>query len=351
MNGSARGRLAVCCVMAVLCPLTAEAQVIEWVPVWADGEHVIDGNEIVLTGGGQNVTLHLKLSGWDPGQIGETLGSYQAAIDPSYYLGANASPPNPGVDLNAYGWPISPSDGIFQALQVCVETLQFPDVFDPLSTCTTGTATEDCGPFPAGCVDRPDFVFAGVDFVPTITTATVAYTMGAATVDCPTDPDGGITKFYGGTLILEVPADAMGTYTFGFDESPDYTLMTNCFGVFMSEMIRVPATITIACAIDTDCNDNNACTDDSCEPDQSCSNTINYNDATHCCDPAVGPPGGLTVIDDGEECTEDICDPLTGSVSHIPRTGEPCGGPPSGDCDAQNTCHAVGICIDIYAPP
>ncbi|UCE59362.1 MAG: hypothetical protein JSU63_18210, partial [Phycisphaerales bacterium] len=342
-------QLSAACLFTGLLSLTAGAQVIEWEPVHASGDHTIIGNEIVLAGGGQLVTLHMKLSGWDPDQIGETLGSYQAAIDPSHYLGANASPPNPGVDLNPYGWPISPSDGIFQALQVCVETLQFPDVFDPLSTCTSSTATEDCGPFPAGCVDRPDFVFAGVDFVPTVTTTTLAYTMGAATVNCATDPDGGVTKFYGGTLIIEVPVGARGTYTVGFDESPDYTLMTNCVGIFMSTMTRVPAQISIACGSDEDCDDGNECTDDACIS-QVCSNIPNYDDATYCCDPAVGPPAGLTVIDDGNECTNDICDPADGSVDYVPLTGQPCGDPPGGECDAQDTCDASGACVDNHAP-
>ncbi|UCE58738.1 MAG: hypothetical protein JSU63_14995 [Phycisphaerales bacterium] len=294
------------CLVAVLFTVTANAQVIEWVPVDASGNHTIIGNEIVLEGGGQLVTLHLKLSGWDPDQIGETLGSYQAAIDPSDYLGANASPANPGVDLNPSGWPISPSDGIFQALQVCVETLQFPDVFDPLSTCTSATAEEDCGPFPAGCVDRPDFVYAGVDFVPTVTTSTLAYTMGAATVDCPTDPDGGMTKFYGGTLILEVPVDAQGSYTVGFNNSPDYTLMTNCIGIFMSTMTRVPAQISIACGSNEDC-------------------------------------------DDGNDCTENICD--AGICTYPPEpAGLSCGNPPAGPCDAQDTCDGAGVCQPNYAP-
>ena len=122
-----------CCVLGLL-GAAANAQRIEWVPVHATGGHTIDGNTIILDAGGQTVTLHLMLSEWDP----ETLGSYQGTVDSSGYLGANAVPPNPGVDLTAIGWPITPDDGAFLALKVCSDDIVPPmwEEFDPLSVCT-----------------------------------------------------------------------------------------------------------------------------------------------------------------------------------------------------------------------
>ena len=44
-----------------------------WVPQGATGTHNIVGQEIILTGAGQEVTLDLEMSGWDPEQDGNPL--------------------------------------------------------------------------------------------------------------------------------------------------------------------------------------------------------------------------------------------------------------------------------------
>jgi hypothetical protein len=87
-----------------------------------------------------------------------------------------------------------------------------------------------------------------------------------------------------------------------------------------------------------DCNDDNECTDDACEPsDGSCKNTPVADDTE--CD-FEGAPGlckagtcedakRCEAVDcrDGNECTDDVCDPVTGTCSNPPTVdGTPCAG-------------------------
>lgn len=67
------------------------------------------------------------------------------------------------------------------------------------------------------------------------------------------------------------------------------------------------------------CNDQNACTTDSCS-NGTCSHTPNYDAATFCCTPSSG---NVTLIDDGNPCTNDVCNTLTGVVTHPSRPNGP----------------------------
>jgi hypothetical protein len=91
------------------------------------------------------------------------------------------------------------------------------------------------------------------------------------------------------------------------------------------------------------CNDGNPCTDDKCTANVGCTGTPNSlacNDGTACtvsdiC--ANGLCGGTAVnTDDGNACTVDACDPLTG-VSHKPA-------PDGQSCGASSAC-SKGICV------
>ncbi|UCE59964.1 MAG: hypothetical protein JSU63_21280 [Phycisphaerales bacterium] len=369
------------------------------------GEGDCGETEIRLSGGDVTVTLFLEMANWDPDGDGHpTLGGFQGGLEAETYEGGLAidaaypgHPGNPGTvagcDLESYGWSLDPdlrdcAAGAFMALKVCVETLQFPDVFDPLSTCTPATAEADCGPFPAGCVDRPDWVFAGISYTPTISCAQEDYTIGAASTDCRED-DGEYPFYYGGTLVVSVPACAIGTYNVGFIDDVNFTILNDCTGVLIPETTKTPAQITITagrccygigtastgclfgvseaecnlepaprlyeigppcsepcpecltgdqCADPTPAQDpsaDNLCTVDSCT-DGTCVHTPDYDDQVYCCDPDLGPVGGLTVIDDGEECSVDTCDPDTGIVT---REG--------GDCDNDNVCDDVDNCPTV----
>ncbi|MEZ4461526.1 MAG: hypothetical protein R3E66_17760 [bacterium] len=124
---------------------------------------------------------------------------------------------------------------------------------------------------------------------------------------------------------------------------------------------------------DVDCSDGNECTTDSCDPIQGCS-SVAVDDGTACDDASACTTSDLCVAgectgqalscDDGNECTDDVCDDVTGCANTNNTAscddGDPCttgdtcgdgvcnsGGPES--CDDQNpctidVCHAVAGC-------
>ncbi len=66
----------------------ADAADFALLPIRASGTYEIVGNEIRLTGGGQRVLLHLRLSGWGP----EDLKAWQARINPATYASGLGEP-------------------------------------------------------------------------------------------------------------------------------------------------------------------------------------------------------------------------------------------------------------------
>ncbi|MHC5110737.1 MAG: hypothetical protein ACYTHJ_12775 [Planctomycetota bacterium] len=80
------------------------------------------------------------------------------------------------------------------------------------------------------------------------------------------------------------------------------------------------------------CNDDNDCTADTCDPTAGCVNTDTTPDG-FCCAPLGG---GLTQIDDGDDCTDDICN-ADGSVDHPPSAA-------GTECDDGNGCTTADQC-------
>ncbi len=87
------------------------------------------------------------------------------------------------------------------------------------------------------------------------------------------------------------------------------------------------------CTHPIECDDENACTTDSCI-DSVCLSSSNHDEATQCCNP---DDGSQTAIDDGISCTLDVCDPLTGLVSHPPS-------PEGAFCDDDQPCTVLDGC-------
>ncbi len=92
------------------------------------------------------------------------------------------------------------------------------------------------------------------------------------------------------------------------------------------------------------CNDGNGCTDDSCESDIGCVHTSNEApcfDGSLCtvndlCGDGVCQPGGALVCDDGNPCTADTCDAVSGCVFAAME----------GACDDGNGCTGPDSCLD-----
>jgi hypothetical protein len=223
---------------------------IQWRPVAADGyvvclpgEDPCGETEIMLSGGEVTVTLFLELSGWDRDQDGDPLlGAYQGTVDATTYSGGLAQgevpthPGNPGTVEGLDLSPVGPGyEAAFMALEVCGPMACYWDPtgahceasWDRLSDCGTNPNSTACPDELPACVDRPDYVFSGLEHVAIVSTARPDYSWAGASAYCAYD-DG--TFKYGGTLLLEVPAGATGTYNVGFVDSYDYTMMNTCAG-------------------------------------------------------------------------------------------------------------------------
>jgi hypothetical protein len=109
--------------------------------------------------------------------------------------------------------------------------------------------------------------------------------------------------------------------------------------------LHPPSQAPGCCKQDADCDDGNACTDNKCNPDDaSCyfpNNTKPCDDKNKCTQNDVckdgGCGGGPVVCNDGNFCTQDLCDPGTGC--YYP------GIPPGQGCDDLNPCTAGDVCI------
>ena len=94
--------------------------------------------------------------------------------------------------------------------------------------------------------------------------------------------------------------------------------------------------------IETNCNDGNPCTDDLCEPSAGCQHVANQaqcEDGDSCtlsdaCVDGVCQPGPTQQCNDGNPCTDDFCDPVLGCVHN----------PNGAICDDGNFCTQGDVC-------
>ena len=216
---------------------------IELRPISASGSHTIVGNEIALDGGGQRVFLEVYLSDWDPNLTGlPTVQGWQAS-------------------LNAAGYSSGASGQLVPASEPCVDDAACVAAFGAFATCGYPIANPvECTP---GFIDsgRADYIYQGFVAFPAIDVSQLNFRWGAAALG-PGATDSG-TPVYGGTLVLDVPVDATGTFTVGFRLEPE-TTMQDASLLPISPLSLVPAVITIGCVTDADCDDGDDCTDDVC---------------------------------------------------------------------------------------
>jgi len=238
-------------------------------PVWGDGnvlclpgEHPCRENEIILLEGDATVTMFIQVSGWDPDQDGDpTLGAFLGTLDWDTLASGHISGEDTlgGVDLVPVGYPDTPYLGAFTACKVCSDDFFVVDMTDPnifLSDCTTDSCSAQLPAPYIFCVDRPDFVFYQIAPCPwPVTTALPDYSWRSASTTCRADPDGS-TWFYGGTLLLDVPVNAQGTYNVNFIDDSNFTLLNSCLGPLIPNLTLTPGRITIVgacCTSDGTC--------------------------------------------------------------------------------------------------
>jgi hypothetical protein len=93
------------------------------------------------------------------------------------------------------------------------------------------------------------------------------------------------------------------------------------------------------CLSSSVCDDDDGCTNEECVEGM-CVFTLTYDDSTECCAPATGT---IAPLDDGDPCTLDSCDPLTGAPSHPPSPqGVTC--VDGRDCTLDDRCDGQGQC-------
>ena len=219
----------------------ARAVEFAWVPVSSSGPFTLQDGAILLPDGGTQVRLDIFLSDWNPLHVGEpTLGAFQATVDSQTYASGPGAPLRPLTDPDR-------SAGAFQAKQICVSV---PDLkptgrrCDAPLTCLAGEV----------CIDNPDWVFLGFDSVALVSTSGNDYTwIGFSDLPCP--PDNGIAK-YVGSLVLEVPIGAHGTYTIDFLRDPETTFVEDCPLQRFPNLDLTPARIIVrsgACCVGDQC--------------------------------------------------------------------------------------------------
>jgi len=169
----------------------------EWIPVNASSLHTIIGNEIILHETGQIVTLEIYVSGWSP----KLLKTVQATVNSSKYSNGV------GGTLIPYGWPGTPENGCF------IDT------------------------------SRTDFVFNGMVFIDAVYHSALDYMWGA-TLLMGGKSDGGFS-YYLGTLVLEIPTTANGSYIIDFIDGTSNTFMKDDGDNQILPIITTPAVITI----------------------------------------------------------------------------------------------------------
>lgn len=247
--------------------------------------------------------------------------------------------------------------------------------------------------FPAGLFCEPgyqdkcdsEWIGTGIAFTPAVDISSINYRYGGAADPGAEPPD--FAPSYVGTLVLDVPANAKGTYQIDSDETqtflqnpenpPDNDIPVAainsafivvgcgscCFGVggaapgcvdaVSASQCAALAPVAIynlggtcvnpptddgccACLANADCNDGDACTTDICNSCV-CSNPpkASWDQGTECCDSATGVE---TTLGCADQCEAASCSlpGNHGSAGCNPRTGQ--------SCDDENPCTYADTC-------
>ncbi len=121
-------------------------------------------------------------------------------------------------------------------------------------------------------------------------------------VAVPSDPGGQKVDAYTDDSFV---AEADGTVTIRLRQLASSPLA-------FAEVRPGSSLVTLRIGTPPGCDDHNDCTFDICQPDGTVTHLPWLNEAI-CCAPSGA---ALTPVSDGDECTTDVCDALSGSVSH-----------------------------------
>jgi hypothetical protein len=213
-------------VLSVALPQAFAGATVALQPVRAGGTYTIVGNEIFLPSGGQRVFIEVRLAGWGP----QHLKTWQVKIDSSGYQNSTSS-------IGPAGQPCSGANPTGHA--------ECAQAFGSGSGCKVLTPNgRICE---AGFQDktRSDWVGFGLSVFNAVDISTWDYRYGATTDPAEFVADPG-ESLYGGTLVLDVPAGAAGTFV--VEMVPVETFMNDDTVPNFQEIpidLLVPARITI----------------------------------------------------------------------------------------------------------
>jgi len=316
------------CALCLL-PISVDAAEYFLKPISATGSHTFPNSAtILLDGTPQTVTLEVRLKDWSP--VPDAGSCDQSHVACSVL--ANNCPSGETCVL---------TNGLLQVYQVRIIGAGFQSVLMPQALP------------PAQMVDinHPQWVFFGQNSqLSSADTSPMdgSYAWGALVANAAqAQAYGGVDK-YAGTLKVDVPAGAAGTYTIHFDPNINETLLRDTLDIEIKPLILTPGVISIKCEDAGDCDDGNACTNDVCNlPAGTCANNPNFDPMTLCCNPDTGQ---TTIISDGNPCTSDMCDTDTGDVTHMNlMNGTACNSTANTECDQPDTC-LNGVCLQNFRP-
>lgn len=202
-------------------------------PTGADVFHFISSNEIFLPPGGARVGMDLYVSGWAP----LMLRLYQAQVDSGSFTsgaGGTVVPYSPSCSNHAQCEALLGPHAICSAAYSAPPP---PNVFNS-NGCEVGFID----------IDRPDFVFAGLNNINAFDVSMYDYRFGGTLFNIDdTLPDTGLS-LYVATLEFIVSPDAQGTFTITFTQDMDQTFLgfpTPDYQIFALAPDVIPGKITI----------------------------------------------------------------------------------------------------------
>ncbi len=212
------------------CKLENATAIVSLVPVDPVGSNAlpypagtsIDGNTISLPSSVRRIWLEIKISNWDPGGLaGTELRTWQVQIDPAGYASGSVGVLTP-------------------AQEPCTDDVTCTMTLGEGSLCDTPLCRAGFTESP----ERSDSAPGVLSLVPD--TSSLEYRYGNIDfLNANVGLDDG-TERYAGTLVLDIPPDALGTFTIGFKEGLFETFL---LGLDLEDIIPIaefrPAVVEI----------------------------------------------------------------------------------------------------------
>jgi len=232
----------------------------------------ITGQTLHAPAGGFRAFFNIQLEDWDPLANGPLLHIWQVRVDGNGYLGANAVPPQAGCNIVPPVQTCPSADAAGHA--ACVTA------FGETGTLCTNVPPLRCN---WGFADRTRADWVHLTEEPNvIADANLLQASGALMFGLTTNPgsgnaDGGLL-YYGGTLVADVPACALGQYTIPFFSAETFWTNEQEPPTLMPILELVAAVVDIAplppeCDSNDDCVDLDPCTTDTCSAGFTCDHT------------------------------------------------------------------------------